>query len=68
MRTQQHVGVIEAIRLKMRLECISQASLSRKSGVAQGIISRILSHKKHPRAVTIARLLDALDMRIDGLS
>ena len=66
MRINQHEGVIEAIRAKMTLVDISQAELARRSGVKQGTISRIISYKRRPKSTTLSRLLDALNLRIEG--
>ena len=65
-RSPGFTGVVEAIRTKMVLEGFSQAELARRSGVDQGYISQILSGKWRPGAVTLARLLDALGLDIEG--
>jgi len=63
---QNYSGIVEAIRTTMAVEGINQAELARRSGVAQGLLSRMLKGKRMPRSTTLARLLDTLGLRIDG--
>ena len=65
-RSQGYAGVVTAIRTKMVLEGLSQAELARRSGVGQGHISEILRGVWRPKATTLARLLDALGLEIEG--
>ncbi|MHA1565283.1 MAG: helix-turn-helix domain-containing protein [Alphaproteobacteria bacterium] len=59
-------GVIEAIRTKMVLYSLSQAELARRSGVTQPAISRLLRGLSRPKATTVAKLLDTLELDIEG--
>ena len=65
-RSPGYAGVVEAIRTKMVLDKLSQAELAHLSGIGQGHISEILRGIWKPKATTLAKLLDAVGLEIEG--
>ncbi len=58
---------VVALRTIRELSGLSQAELSRRSGINQGYISTIESGKKAPRPGTVRRFADALGVPVGAL-
>lgn len=54
-----------SLREARKAEKISQQELSRRSGVAQGEISKYESYKKNPTVKMLTLLADAMDMDLE---
>lgn len=54
----------DSIAAARRLRGITQTELAKRTGIAQGAISRIESGKANPSVKTLTRLADGLNMNI----
>jgi len=61
-----HVNPV-AFRTIRELAGLSQAELSRRTGISQGHISQIESGQKHPRPATVRRMAEALGVPLASL-